>query len=115
MADDRPFPTFVDERGSLLAVEFADVPFEVQRVFVIRGAVSRLPRGDHDVPCYELVVLLSGSARFDVVGPAGVESTVIDERGERLLLRPGERVTYVLDGPDAAILVLASSPHEERS
>lgn len=113
MAEDRPFPSFVDERGSLLAVEFADVPFDVRRVFVVRGTSSRLPRGDHDVPCHELVVLLSGAARFEVVSPGGTECTSLEAVGERLLLRPGHRVSYVLDGPESAIMVLASAAYEE--
>ena len=111
---DQPFPTYADARGDLLAVELADVPFFVRRVFVVRGVDERLPRGDHDVPCEELVVLLEGSVRFDVDSPAGHDRVVLDKPGQRLLLSPGQSISYVLDGPGSAILVLASAPHQER-
>jgi hypothetical protein len=111
---DEPFPTFVDERGELLAVEFSDVPFPVRRAFVVRGADVRLPRGDHPVPCEELVVLLEGSVQFDIESPAGADRVVLDKAGQRLLLTTGQSMSYVLDGPRSAILVLASAAHAER-
>ena len=113
MTDD-PFPTYGDERGDLLAIELHDVPFTVRRVFVVRGVEERLPRGDHDVPCEELVVLLNGSVCFDLDSPAGPDRVVLDKPGQRLLLSTGQSMSYVLDGPESAILVLASALHEER-
>lgn len=112
MTDRERFPTYVDERGVLTAVELGDVPFPVRRVFVVHGTDMVRPRGGHGAPCEELVVLLSGSACFrvssdDQPGP----TTILRERGERLWLRPGEHVSYELDGPTSAILVLASEPY----
>ena len=111
---DQPFPTYADERGDLLAVEFADVPFEVKRAFVVRGVHARLSRGDHVVPCEQLVVLLEGSVLFDVGSAGETERVVLDKRGQRLRLTSGQTVSYVLDGPASAILVLASAAYQEQ-
>jgi hypothetical protein len=112
VADPRRFPTFVDERGALTAIEFDDIPFPVRRVFVVHGADAALPRGEHGVPCEELVVLLSGSARFQVSSDDDVDrTTLLCDRRERLVLRPSEHVSYHLDGPMSAILVLASDSY----
>lgn len=115
MADRRSVSTYADHRGVLTAVEFDDVPFLVRRAFVVHGGDVRHPRGGHDVPCEEFVVLVSGSATFQVASAAGDERTVgLRVRGESLLLQPGEHVSYVLDGPTSAILVLASEPFRHR-
>jgi hypothetical protein len=99
----------------LTAVEFDDVPFVVRRAFVVHGSDERHPRGGHDVPCEEYVVLISGTATFHVGSASGAERIVLlRERGESVLLRPGEHVSYVLDGPTSAILVLASEPFRHR-
>lgn len=112
VAEDQRFAHFVDERGTLTAVEFGDVPFPVRRVFVVHGTEARLPRGDHEVPCEELVILLSGSACFVTTTLAGQRDTALDHRGQKLRLRPGEHVSYVLDGPESSILVLASDSYK---
>jgi hypothetical protein len=108
------FPSYADDRGSLLPIELAEVPFVVRRVFVVRGVDSRLPRGDHDVPCEELVVLMEGSVQFDITSSDGPERVVLDKPGASLLLQPGTSMSYVLDGPGSTIMVLASAPHGGR-
>jgi hypothetical protein len=106
------FVEVADERGSLLPVELDEVPFPVRRVFVVHGSANGVPRGDHEVPCEELVVLLSGTACFRVNAPTGDASErVLRARGDVLALRPGEHVVYRLDSEAAAILVLASEPY----
>jgi hypothetical protein len=108
-----PFSPIADERGTLLPVEFDDVPFAVRRVFVVHGSDSGAPRGDHEVPCEELVVLLSGTACFRVAAPGeDVRERVLRHRGDALALRPGEHVVYHLDSETAAILVLAAEPYD---
>lgn len=106
---ERP-PVFTDERGTLLPIELDEVPFAVRRVFVVHGAADAPPRGGHVVPCDELVVLVCGSATFQVRCGESERTVPLTERGERILLRPGDHVAYELDGPASAILVLASEP-----
>jgi hypothetical protein len=105
------FPAFEDERGTLLPIEFDEVPFPVRRVFVVNGTNGGHPRGDHVVPCDQLAVLLSGSARFRATAASGDRTAVLCERGESFRLFPGEHVVYDLDGTAASILVLASEPY----
>ncbi|WP_183407981.1 WxcM-like domain-containing protein [Nocardioides pocheonensis] len=106
---ERP-PVFTDERGTLLPIELDDVPFAVRRVFVVHGAEDAPPRGGHVVPCDELVVLVCGSATFRVGCGEDERTVLLGDQGQQVLLRPGEHVTYELDGPGSAILVLASEP-----
>jgi hypothetical protein len=106
------FATIADERGTLLPIEFDELPFAVRRAFVVHGSESGAPRGDHEVPCDELVVLLSGAACFRVSTPgAETRERLLRERGDTCLLRPGDHVVYHLDSEAAAILVLASEPY----
>lgn len=109
------FRTITDDRGTLLPVELDDLPFVVRRVFVVHGSSTAAARGDHEVPCHQLAVLLSGTASFRVSGPDAVtRECMLRERGEAVALQPGEHVVYHLDSEDAAILVLASEPYAGR-
>lgn len=107
-------PTFAihdDDRGRLVPIEFADLPFAPRRVFHVRGNEERRSRGDHAVPCDELVVLLTGSATFRTTGPDGERVTRLDVPGTALRLRPGDDVSYVLDGAESTVIVFASEPY----
>ncbi|MGY2876921.1 hypothetical protein ACVW00_004111 [Marmoricola sp. URHA0025 HA25] len=106
---------FDDARGSLLAVELADLGFPVRRVFVVTGVEGGVDRGDHTVPCAEAVVLLSGSACFRTTLKATGEEVEarLERRGQRLHLSPGDHVRYRLADEHSVILVLAEEPYEQ--
>ncbi|MCW2759933.1 MAG: hypothetical protein JWR85_134 [Marmoricola sp.] len=106
-------PVFVDSRGSLLSVEFPDVPFVVRRAFVVTGPPGGADRGDHPVPCGQAVVLISGSATFVVIAPDGALPAEfgLDEPGQTVVLRRGEYVRYRLHDEHSQILVLAEDAY----
>lgn len=110
----RDADVFDDDRGSLLALELAEVPFPVRRVFVVTGRSGGSDRGDHVVPCSEAIVLLSGSASFRAtLSSTGEEVEArLDRRGQRLHLERGDHVSYRLADERSAILVLAEEPFE---
>ena len=102
----------VDERGALVCVEFAAVPFPVQRAFVVTGPPGGADRGGHPAPCGEAVLLVSGSATFVVAGSDGTtRELVLDEPGQTLVLNRGEHVDYRLHDEHSRLLVLAEDPY----
>ncbi|WP_205472899.1 WxcM-like domain-containing protein [Nocardioides sp. SYSU D00038] len=103
----RTFPLHPDDRGDLLALELPDVGFDVVRVFVATGPAEPVWRGDHGVPCRELLVLLRGTVEVRV----GDDVLHLTERGQAVHLEPGERVVYRLGDDHASVLVLAAAPY----
>jgi len=101
------FPAIDEPRGWLLPVELDDVPFPVRRVFVVAGPPGGATRGDHAATCQELVVLLSGSATFEVA----LATTVLERPGQSLHVRRGDHVRYHLPDDASRILVLAEEPY----
>lgn len=101
-----------DARGELIAVEFGQLDFPPQRVFVASGLDGGSERGNHLVPCPQLMVLLSGQVDVSVgddetrLGPP----QRLTEPGESIRLAPGQYVKYVLTDSSSSVLVLAESP-----
>jgi hypothetical protein len=110
----RRLPVHDDERGSLLPVELGDVGFPVARVFVVTGPDGGAWRGDHGVPCRELVVLVTGRAEVRVRPrpESASETFVLDRPGEAIELRPGDSMEYHLTDGLSTILVLADAPYD---
>ena len=109
------FPCFDDARGRLVPVEFADAPFRPQRVFVVVAPEDGATRGEHGVPCRQLLVLVVGAARVVVTTPVdGGTPQVLEHHltvaGETCLLEPGSGVTYHLTG-GATLVALADEAY----
>lgn len=107
---------FTDERGTLIAAELADVPFDVARVFVVRGPEDGAERGNHTVNGAQLMVLLSG--RIEVFTGTDAEHlrepVILDEPGVRILLPDGAYIRYTMPDAVASILVLCERPFVAR-
>ena len=91
------FREFVDERGTLLPIEFSHVPFPVRRVFIVHGNAEGRERGQHHAGSDQLLVLVAGS----VVVRHGREvdalaETHLTEAGATLLLSPDDYVSDTL-------------------
>jgi uncharacterized RmlC-like cupin family protein len=104
-----PFRIHLDSRGLLLPVEFAGLPFEPARVFVVVGPDEGATRGGHEVTCHELVVLVSGSAKVRYE----TSTTALTQPGDWLELPPGGVVEYDLAPGGATILVLADRAYQD--
>lgn len=104
------FPVHTDRRGTLLAVEGADVGFPVKRVFTVRGTAEQAPRGGHAPGCHELLVLVSGRVTGSV-RRAGTEVAFdLSATGESVRVSPTDLVAYALDA-DSVLLVLCDQPY----
>ncbi|TAL41067.1 MAG: hypothetical protein EPN91_11605 [Salinibacterium sp.] len=113
LAERMYLPAFTDERGTLIAAELAEIPFQVQRVFTVSGPVGGATRGEHAVDCNELIVLQSGAVTIRL-GPNEhtIDETVVLKRGgDAVFLRPGCFLAYDLPDEHASILVLAEAPY----
>jgi len=105
-----------DERGSLIPIEFDDVPFTVRRTFVVTGPVGGAVRGNHTVPCAQLLCLVSGSATVQLGADASSlsDAALLDEPGQSVLLAAGSYVRYSLADASSVLLVLAEQPYRRR-
>jgi hypothetical protein len=113
------FAAHVDDRGSLLPIELATIPFDVQRVFVVHGSTPATERGGHFADCEQILVLLSGTASVrhgsDRAAPT---TTELLTPGDAVMLGEDDYIVYNLRDEHSSILVLASSSfsgHPERS
>ncbi|MCU1513912.1 MAG: isomerase [Microbacteriaceae bacterium] len=107
------FATYSDDRGRLLPVEHADLPYKPSRVFVVTAMPAGTSRGDHAVRCRETIVLVSGGAEVHL---HDAESTELEHfrlatPGDTVHLNPGDYVSYTLDDPASTVLVLAEDPY----
>jgi dTDP-4-dehydrorhamnose 3,5-epimerase-like enzyme len=102
-----------DERGSLVAAEFSDLPFAPRRVFVIYDVPSKSVRGAHAHRiCAQLVICLSGSVRCLVDDGSARDEFLLESPDVGLHIPPmvwGTQWNYT---KDAILLVLASHPYE---
>lgn len=109
---DHSFPVHRDERGELIVVEGAEVPFPVQRVFTVSGADGAPSRGGHLTGCTELVVLVSGSAAFTVRRPGeGERVHHLEKAGQSLIIGAEDHLDYELGGSGSVIMVLCDASY----
>lgn len=108
-------PVFTDERGRLIAIEFGDLPFQPRRCFVVTAPGRQAERGGHEAECREVIVLLRGSVRMQLVHGGDVTECRLTEPGSTALIDLHDRVDYQLESADAEILVLAEHPFRTRA
>lgn len=112
MVTDLRFNVQSDARGALLPIEFDRVDFRPERAFVVTGVPVGTDRGNHIVPCEQLLVVVQGAAEvwLDDAPPVSLAS-----EGEAMRAAAGAFIRYRLSGPDAVLLVLAERPFEART
>lgn len=105
----------VDLRGSLVAAELAtDIPFEVQRFFVVYDVPSLEARGAHGHrACDQFLVCLSGSVRAIVDDGTHREEFQLDSPDLGLYMPAMTWGTQYRYSADAVLLVLASLPYDD--
>ena len=105
--------THSDARGDLLAVELTRLPFDVRRVFIVHGPEHGAERGDHVVPCDQLMVLVRGSVEVTVGSDAAHAGTAVtlDVPGMSVPLPAGHYVRYRLAAP-SCVMVLAEQSYQ---
>jgi hypothetical protein len=109
-----PISVARDERGELLAVELERLPFDARRVFIASSPPDGATRGNHAIPCAQLMILVSGRAEVEL-GPDAdrlAAPVILDTPGASLALPVGHYVRYRLDGPASQVLVLAAEAYQ---
>lgn len=106
------FSAFRDDRGLLLPISLAEVPFPVRRLFLVTESIDQVVRGNHRVPCRQLLVLLSGSVSVTLTDDdwpqvGSVTTSLLTKPGDSLELTPGVTVQYSLTDEHSTVLVLA--------
>ncbi len=109
-----PFAEIADPRGVLQAIELAQVPFQVRRVFLVAGPPDGACRGDHVVPCHEWLVLLRGTVDVHLTDVSDGTSTehFLSQPGDSLELPQGMFVRYHLADEHSQIIVFADAPYD---
>ena len=111
------FPIAVDARGALLPIEFSDLPFTVRRVFFVAGPPDGAVRGQHVVPCEQLLCLLSGVVTVQLGdGAASLgEKVRLTKPGQAVRLSTGTYVVYSMPDAASSLLVLAEQPYSRKN
>jgi len=108
-------PMFVDARGTLVVIEFDEVPFTVRRMFAVTGPEHGATRGNHRVNCSQLIVLVSGSVTIRVGGDGDSldPGIFLETPGAALKVPEGVFLQYDLPDAGSSIVVLAERPYAE--
>jgi hypothetical protein len=107
------FPTSVDSRGSLLPLEFAELPFQPERAFVTRVSEAGTQRGGHaHKDCRQLLLSLAGEIDVELAHGGRTARVRLDALGRGMLIEPTvwSRLTFAT--ADAQLLVLADRPYD---
>ncbi|MDB4915510.1 MAG: isomerase [Gemmatimonadetes bacterium] len=108
-------PAKVDARGSLSFAEHgAELPFVVQRYFLIYDVKAGASRGTHaHRALQQFMICIAGSCTLLLDDGTTRESIVLDDPTLGVHVPPMTWVTQYHASPDAALLVLASDAHDE--
>ena len=110
-----PFFSQEDERGVLVPVEGGrDVPFEIRRVYTLRGFAPGAVRGGHaHRRLRQVVVCVAGSCVIELDDGGGARRFALNDPARGLLLEP--RVWHELRefSADCVVMVLASEHFDE--
>ena len=105
-----------DERGSLLPLDAAFLPFAPRRVFVIDDVPVGTQRGGHAHRSNrQLLVCLAGAVNLEVRFEDDAGTVLLQAGGPAALVEPGvwARQTYLQ--PGTVLMVLASEPYSPDS
>jgi UDP-2-acetamido-3-amino-2,3-dideoxy-glucuronate N-acetyltransferase len=107
------FPLQDDARGSLLPLDFGDLPFQPQRAFVTSVTEPRMRRGGHaHKRCRQLLISLGGAIDVEVAYRGERAVFRLEARDEGLLIEPPVWSQQTFTSASALLLVLASEPFD---
>lgn len=105
-------PREMDQRGTLLPLEFSELPFVPKRAFVTRVSEAGVQRGGHaHKRCRQILVCLAGVIEIEVTH-AGETASVRLETDQALLIEPRVWSRQTFAGADARLLALVSEPYD---
>lgn len=115
MTDADRFSPFIDMRGTLVPIEFDDVPFTVRRVFTVTAPGHPAERGDHVNAMQAVMVLVRGTCDVHLtMSPEGSSvAHELREPGDSVHIAAGSFIRYRLLSGDSTVLVLCDRPYPE--
>jgi len=107
---------YVEQRGTLLALEFSSMPFAPCRIFVVHGVPPGVWRGGHPQSRGEKrMIAIAGEIVVDL-RYADVEHRIsLTESTQGLLIGPGVWARQTYSTPGAILMVHASETYDEES
>ena len=100
------------DQGSLVVIENAQLPFEIERVFYIYDVPEGHSRGHHALKtCHQFLIALRGEITVHVHDGLERFQCYLDRPTRGLYLQP-MIWRHLLFGPGAICLVLASEPYD---
>lgn len=102
-----------DSRGSLLPLEFSELPFPPRRAIVNRVSEAGVTRGGHSHKrCRQILICLAGTIDVELFHAGNKAVVRLETPDQALLIEPlvWSRQTFV--EADAQLLALMSEPYE---
>jgi len=108
-----PFRQRDDDRGSLLPIDFASLPFVPCRMFVVHQVPPGTVRGGHaHKRTRQLLVCITGRVDVELRDAGFAETVSLVGADTGLLVEAGVWATQTYVEPDTTLLVLASEPYD---
>lgn len=102
----------VDARGELVPLDFGSLPFVPARAFLVRDVPQGQARGGHaHAHGQQLLVCIAGKVDVELRHRGGSGHVALHAGSDALLVKAGVWAQQVY-GPDAVLLVLASSAYD---
>jgi dTDP-4-dehydrorhamnose 3,5-epimerase-like enzyme len=102
-----------DSRGSLLPLEFSELPFVPQRAFVTRVCAAGVTRGGHaHKRCRQILICLSGAIDVELIHAGRTASVRLETPEQALLIEPPVLSRQNLAQANGQLLALMSEPYE---
>lgn len=99
-----------DNRGSLIAIEDYNLPFDIKRVYYIYKVMPGVSRGFHaHIDLKQLLIVVSGSVKIRCVDKHEKEEVFLLDSPNRALLIQGLVWREMFDFSDNAVLVVLAS------
>jgi dTDP-4-dehydrorhamnose 3,5-epimerase-like enzyme len=109
----KQFRVAADPRGTLTAFERSDLPFNVQRIFLVYDVPDRNVRGEHaHRECHQMLFCVRGSCRVMVDDSRSRTEFLLQDPREGLHVPPGIWTVQYGHSHDAVLMVLASHPYD---
>lgn len=106
-------PDFYDERGTLYACEFPQLPFSPCRSFHITSVPAKTARGGHSHNVQrQLIFCLSGALGIELRHRHLKTHLTLNNPKLGLLLEPSVWSSQIFESESTVALVLASGPHD---
>jgi UDP-2-acetamido-3-amino-2,3-dideoxy-glucuronate N-acetyltransferase len=111
-----PLDRHEDNRGVLVPIEFADLPFVPRRAFTISGVPTGTARGGHAHRSgRQFLMCPSGRVRIRLRDRNGEETVVLDRPDQGLLIEPGVWSEQVYELDETVLLVFVSKAYDGAS